>query len=1089
MATGNSSLNLALRITADMAEAKQALSSLSSGIKSSGSVAETSNGQWQSLAATQEAASEAIGQHVKTQQALNQALGDSSIQAQRAARSAEQVTAAQNAQMARGHALYQQQQKEAQAQEAAAKAAEAHGKEVSKLKKDLDNLLGSIDPASKALGKLDAQEAQLRKSHKAGLLDDGTFKEYLSKISGQRDALGQLSEGADRLSLKSRTASRELRVLIHQLAQGNIRDASNNIFDLGNRMGMLPPLFSASTLALTGVIGAIAASGYVVLSAISDQDTFNRSIQLTGNYAGVTAGQLEKMAAQGGELSSNYAQVRDILNGLVSSGKFTGDTLSSVSQAAAVMAEITGKSAAEVVSEFTKMTEGATQWAVNTNEQYHWLGGATYQRIRSLEEQGRHEEAIEAASDAYSKAGAARLEELNGKLSLVARGWKGIKEQMAEALQTAKTGVFNFPGFDTPESNLDTRISRLSEVIERNEKRKNSLAPDDQQRLKDNKETLSFLLTQKAALEANAKAETEQQKIHDKAISAAESLKLAWANNTDEISREANAIDDLKEKYRAMWADEGLRDGKGGLRDRGVTSEDGINFSGGQWDVDVKALDKTGPKVEQYNKQLQQTLNQKKQLTQLARTEAEIRDGTLQNATKEEQEKARALAKQIDAQEASNKSAKASATSAKQSMADNQRFVDSLEKQAAKRTQNAAAIRFEEIATRNLTTEQRRAAEAANAALTAQEFGAQNLQLQLQYMRSTGNTAGASLVELRNKYTELRKEFEASGNTEGLSWIDKILPVAEAKIRADELKQQMNDLFTWRSQQEQSIQAQVQGGLISELQGRQRLVETQQQAANKINEHLPKLKEMAKLPGEAGENIRELIRQLEGELGKLSETGNELTIAFRDGLQSGIESSLMGLAKGTMSLSDAVQNLALTIINSMAQIAAQQLAQMATSSLVGSSGGIGGMLGSLFAADGGHIRGPGTTTSDSIPAMLSDYEFVTRAAVVQQPGALDFLHDFNRHGMAALEGYLPRVRHATGGLAGLPAPVASAPSSVPDAPLSGTQAGTAMLQPLQQTLVFDAADAFAKGAGSVEGGRSLMTFLRANIPTLKQMLK
>lgn len=45
-----------------------------------------------------------------------------------------------------------------------------------------------------------------------------------------------------------------------------------------------------------------------------------------------------------------------------------------------------------------------------------------------------------------------------------------------------------------------------------------------------------------------------------------------------------------------------------------------------------------------------------------------------------------------------------------------------------------------------------------------------------------------------------------------------------------------------------------------------------------------------------------------------------------------------------------------------------------------------------------------------------------------------------------------------------------------------------MLQPLQQTLVFDAADAFAKGVESVEGGRSLMTVLRANVPTLKQML-
>ena len=78
-----------------------------------------------------------------------------------------------------------------------------------------------------------------------------------------------------------------------------------------------------------------------------------------------------------------------------------------------------------------------------------------------------------------------------------------------------------------------------------------------------------------------------------------------------------------------------------------------------------------------------------------------------------------------------------------------------------------------------------------------------------------------------------------------------------------------------------------------------------------------------------------------------------------------------------------------------------------------------GSLASVFAADGGQVRGPGSTTSDSIPAMLSDQEFVTRAAVVQQPGALDFLHAFNRHGMAAVQGWLPRVRHATGGLAGM----------------------------------------------------------------------
>ena len=419
---------------------------------------------------------------------------------------------------------------------------------------------------------------------------------------------------------------------------------------------------------------------------------------------------------------------------------------------------------------------------------------------------------------------------------------------------------------------------------------------------------------------------------------------------------------------------------------------------------------------------------------------------------------------------------------------ENQRFVEQLQKQVDKRVEGAAATRAQEIATRNLTAEQRRQAEAANAAITAQEFQGQNLQLQLEYMRDTGDTAGASLLEVRNKFANLRREFEASGNTEGLNWIDRLMPVAETKIRVDDLKKQLDDLFTYQSQQETSIQAQVQGGLLSEIQGRQRLVQLHQDVGDKIKGYLPQLKELATAPGEAGDKIREMIRQLEGELGKLNQAGNELTQAFRDGLQSGIESSLMGLAKGTMSLSDAVKNLALSIVNSMAQIASQQLAQMATSSLIGSSGGIGGLLGSVFAADGGQVRGAGTTTSDSIPAMLSDQEYVVRASVVQQPGALAFLHDYNRHGMAALEGWLPRVRHATGGLAGIPAQNMPVPSSVPETAMATPTGSSGSPISLQQQLVFDAGDAYTAGAQTLAGQRQFTTQLRSQVPTLKQWL-
>ncbi|EMO5817506.1 phage tail length tape measure family protein, partial [Raoultella planticola] len=823
---------------------------------------------------------------------------------------------------------------------------------------------------------------------------------------------------------------------IFEIIASKFRDVSTSSEDAGDSLAetagdaaegaeQFRSLFSGVTLARVGLVGVaavIAAVGYAAYSASGDQDKFNESIAKSGNFAGTTAGQLEDMAVSIGGMKSNYGDVRDILSGLVSSGKFTGETLNSVAQAASMMAELSGQSADQVVSQFTKMTEGVASWAASTNQQYHYLDLETYQRIQNLEDQGRKEEAIEVASQALKKATEERLKEMEQKLNWVARAWGNVKDAANDTWESFKGGVAAALGINS----LDDQISRLEKTISDGGTMAGSVfipvTPAEKARL-------DLLKQQRDELLKTAQVEAKRKKTDADTIAAAEKLRNTWKNNRSDIEKERDSIEDLRKNYETMWQSATGRDE---LQSRGVTSTDGKNFSGGSWDTDVKALDKSAQGAEQYNKQLQQTLNQKKAITELDRVEADIRNGALSDASKAEQDKARATAKQIDAAEAARKASQEGARATKQEAEENQRFVEQLQKQADKRVEGAAATRAQEIATRNLTAEQRRQAEAANAAITAQEFKGQNLQLQLEYLRDTGDTAGASMLELQNRVSDLRREFDASGNTEGLNWLDKLLPVAETKIRVDDLKKQLDDLFTYQSQQETSIQAQVQGGLLNEIQGRQRLVQLHQEVGDKIKGYLPQLKEMATAPGEAGDKIREMIRQLEEELGKLNQAGNELTQAFRDGLQSGIESSLMGLAKGTMNLRDAVKNLALTIINSMAQLAAQQLAQMATSSLIGSSGGIGGLLGSVFAADGGQVRGPGSTTSDSIPAMLSDKEFVTRAAVVQQPGALDFLHAFNRHGMAAVEGWLPRVRHATGGLAGIPAQNMPVPASVPE---------------------------------------------------------
>ena len=76
-----------------------------------------------------------------------------------------------------------------------------------------------------------------------------------------------------------------------------------------------------------------------------------------------------------------------------------------------------------------------------------------------------------------------------------------------------------------------------------------------------------------------------------------------------------------------------------------------------------------------------------------------------------------------------------------------------------------------------------------------------------------------------------------------------------------------------------------------------------------------------------------------------------------------------------------------------------------------------GILG--FKADGGYISGPGTGTSDSIPTMLSNGEYVLRAGAVRQLGVgfLDQLNNIDRNSSSVRRSAkLPRFGYAEGGL-------------------------------------------------------------------------
>ena len=100
---------------------------------------------------------------------------------------------------------------------------------------------------------------------------------------------------------------------------------------------------------------------------------------------------------------------------------------------------------------------------------------------------------------------------------------------------------------------------------------------------------------------------------------------------------------------------------------------------------------------------------------------------------------------------------------------------------------------------------------------------------------------------------------------------------------------------------------------------------------------------------------------------------------------------------GEKSASEAMAEFAKNLIKTAVQLLAQWLALFAIFSIVGDPrlaarnasaavfGAYDGKV-SLRKAHGGYITGPGSGTSDSIPAMLSNGEYVIRSAAVDQIG-------------------------------------------------------------------------------------------------------
>lgn len=299
--------------------------------------------------------------------------------------------------------------------------------------------LGVGQAAGQYLAKLREAEEQTRKNAAASAqaaaalrATDAQFSR--SGMSAAQTAAALRMVPAQFTDIATQLAGGQNAMLVLLQQGGQLKDMFGGIGPAARVMGgYIAGLISPFTLAATaaGVFGA------AILAGHNETVQLNRALVLTGNYAGITAASFEATARTIADSTDRgIGAARDVLQELVKSGRLGGEALTVLGQAAVTMADLTGDSLAEIARDYAKMPEGVAKWAAEHNKSLHYITLAQYEYIKSLEEQGRTQEAVlENAKLLHAH--------LSGKgvetLGYLERAWRGVGNAISEAWNALKS--------------------------------------------------------------------------------------------------------------------------------------------------------------------------------------------------------------------------------------------------------------------------------------------------------------------------------------------------------------------------------------------------------------------------------------------------------------------------------------------------------------------------------------------------------------------------------------------------------------------------------------------------------------------------
>lgn len=217
---------------------------------------------------------------------------------------------------------------------------------------------------------------------------------------------------------------------------GQLRDSFGGF---GNMFRGLAASINPATVAVGALAGGVVALGKAYYDGAEESKRFSAAVIFAGGSAGAASGKLMSIADSVGNATGGWSEARSAILAFVESGSVAAENYGRFAESVVLQSKATGKSVEDLARVYEEIADDPLKAVVKFSRVYQTLNADVYEQARALIEQGRQQEAVALVQGKFADESQQMSERVLENLGAIERGWNAVKKAASEAWEDMKS--------------------------------------------------------------------------------------------------------------------------------------------------------------------------------------------------------------------------------------------------------------------------------------------------------------------------------------------------------------------------------------------------------------------------------------------------------------------------------------------------------------------------------------------------------------------------------------------------------------------------------------------------------------------------